>query len=98
VLGNILDTIPGYLVIGARFADFESLSMTLILGGIPEAAASITVLRRAGFSNHAIFLLRSTVLAAGVTATVADKMFISISGATAAGSPRPSPVAPFSHW
>ncbi len=42
VFGNILDTIPGCLVIGAKFTGYESLSATLIigmfLGGIPEAA------------------------------------------------------------
>ena len=42
------------------------------------------MLRRAGFSNHAIFLLWSTVLAAGVVAAVAGKMFISNSDSTAA--------------
>ncbi len=44
VLGNILDTIPGCLVIGAKFVGLKSLSITLIVGmfvgGIPEAAAS----------------------------------------------------------
>lgn len=43
VFGNILDTIPGCLVIGAKFTDFETMSLTLMLGmflgGIPEAAA-----------------------------------------------------------
>jgi CRP-like cAMP-binding protein len=81
VFGNILDTIPGCLVIGAKFAGFESLSVTLILGmflgGIPEAAASATMLRKAGYSNRAIFLLWSTVLVAGVVAAVAGKLFIS---------------------
>ncbi len=88
VFGNILDTIPGCLVIGAKFSGFESLSMTLILGmflgGIPEAAASAAMLRRAGFTNRAIFLLWSTVLAAGVVAAMAGKMFISNSESTAA--------------
>lgn len=81
VFGNILDTIPGCLVIGAKFSGFESLSMTLILGiflgGIPEAAASAAMLRRAGFSNRTIFLLWSSVLAAGIVAAIAGKMFIS---------------------
>ena len=81
VFGNILDTIPGCLVIGAKFSGFESLSLTLILGmflgGIPEAAASATMLRRAGFTNRSIFLIWSTVLVAGVVAAVAGKMFIS---------------------
>jgi CRP-like cAMP-binding protein len=80
VFGNILDTIPGCLVIGATFHGLESLSITLILGmflgGIPEAAASATMLRKAGFSNRTIFLLWATVLAAGVVAAVAGKLLI----------------------
>jgi zinc transporter ZupT len=81
VFGNILDTIPGCLVIGAKFASFDSLSATLIvgmfLGGIPEAAASAAMLRRAGFSDRTIFLLWSTVLVAGVVAALAGKILIS---------------------
>ena len=88
VFGNILDTIPGCLVIGAKFAGFESLSLTLILGmflgGIPEAAASATMLRKAGYSDRTIFLLWSTVLAAGVVAAVAGKLFINGSESMAA--------------
>jgi zinc transporter ZupT len=80
VFGNILDTIPGCLVIGAKFSGFESLSATLIvgmfLGGIPEAAASAAMLRRAGYSNRTIFLLWSTVLVAGIVAAVAGRMLI----------------------
>jgi CRP-like cAMP-binding protein len=80
VFGNILDTIPGCLVIGAKFGGFESLSLTLVLGmflgGIPEAAASAAMLRRAGFADRAIFFLWSTVLAAGLVAAVAGKLFI----------------------
>ena len=48
VFGNILDTIPGCLVIGAKFNGLASLSLTLMLGmflgGIPEAAASAAML------------------------------------------------------
>lgn len=88
VFGNILDTIPGCLVIGAKFASFENLSVTLILGmflgGIPEAAASAAMLRKAGYSNRTIFLLWSTVLAAGIVAAVAGKLFISDAESTAA--------------
>ena len=87
VFGNILDTIPGCPVIGAKFAGVESLSLTLILGmfigGIPEAAASAVMLRRAGYANRAIFLLWSTVLAAGIVAAMAGKAFISGSESTA---------------
>jgi zinc transporter ZupT len=80
VFGNILDTIPACLVIGAKFSGFESLSMTLILGmflgGIPEAAASAAMLRRAGFGNRAIFLLWSSVIGAGIVAAIAGKVFL----------------------
>jgi CRP-like cAMP-binding protein len=88
VFGNILDTIPGCLVIGAKFAGFQSLSVTLILGmflgGIPEAAASATMLGKAGYSNRAVFLLWSTVLAAGIVAAVAGKLLIAGSESLAA--------------
>jgi zinc transporter ZupT len=80
VLGNILDTIPGCLVIGAKFSGLGSLSLTLILGmflgGIPEAAASAPMLRKAGYHPKAIFGLWSTVLIAGVVAAAVGKLFI----------------------
>jgi len=80
VLGNILDTIPGCLVIGAKFAGLQTLSITLIVGmfvgGIPEAAASASMLRKAGYSPFATFALWSAVLVAGITAAVAGKLFV----------------------
>jgi CRP-like cAMP-binding protein len=80
VFGNILDTIPGCLVIGAKFAGLSSLSLTLVLGmflgGIPEAAASGAMLHRAGFRPRTVFLLWSTVLVAGLVAAAAGKAFI----------------------
>jgi len=80
VFGNILDTIPGCLVIGAKFTGFESMSLTLMLGmflgGIPEAAASAAILTRAGFKPKAIFGLWSTVLLAGVVAAVAGRLLL----------------------
>ena len=88
VFGNILDTIPGCLVIGAKFSGFEGMSLTLILGmwlgGIPEAAASAAILRKAGFSDRKVFSLWSTVLVAGVLAAIAGKLFISGSDSIAA--------------
>ena len=88
VFGNILDTIPGCLVIGAKFVGFETLSLTLILGiflgGIPEAAASASMLRKAGYSDRTIFLLWATVLVTGVVAAVAGKLFINGSESMAA--------------
>ena len=80
VFGNILDTIPGCLVIGAKFAGFSNLSLTLILGmflgGIPEAAASGAMLSKAGYRPRTIFLLWSAVLVTGVLAAAAGKAFI----------------------
>jgi CRP-like cAMP-binding protein len=80
VLGNILDTLPGCLVIGAKFTAFGNLSLTLMLGmflgGIPEAAASASMLTKAGYRPAAIFGLWSTVLLAGVIAAAAGKALI----------------------
>jgi CRP-like cAMP-binding protein len=88
VLGNILDTIPGCLVIGAKFTAFGNLSLTLMLGmflgGIPEAAASASMLTKAGYRPAAIFGLWSTVLLAGVIAAAAGKAFIGSSDALVA--------------
>ena len=80
VMGNILDTIPGCLVIGAGFAGFHKMSLTLMigmfLGGIPEAAVSAVMLTKAGYKPISIYLLWSTVLIAGIVAAGAGKMFI----------------------
>jgi hypothetical protein len=73
VFGNILDTIPGCLVIRAKF-----------LGGIPEAAASASMLTKAGYRPGPIFGLWSTVLVAGVVAAAAGKAFIASSEALTA--------------
>lgn len=81
IFGNLLDTIPGCLVIGAKFVGFESMSATLMvgmfLGGIPESAASATLLRRAGYSASRIYLMWSTVIIAGIISAILGKMFIS---------------------
>jgi CRP-like cAMP-binding protein len=88
VFGNILDTIPGCLVIGAKFTAFGNLSLTLMLGmflgGIPEAAASASMLTKAGYRPAAIFGLWSTVLLAGLAAAAAGKVFIGDSEVLAA--------------
>ena len=80
VLGNILDTIPGCLVIGANFEGFANLSLTLMLGmflgGIPEAAASAAMLTRAGYKPKVIFALWATVLLAGMVAAALGKVLI----------------------
>ncbi|KJC52361.1 hypothetical protein UP06_04930 [Bradyrhizobium sp. LTSP857] len=88
VLGNILDTIPGCLVIGAKFTSFGNLSLTLMLGmflgGIPEAAVSASMLTKAGYRRVAIYGLWSTVLLAGILAAAAGKAFIGSTEALAA--------------
>jgi CRP-like cAMP-binding protein len=80
VFGNILDTIPGCLVIGSKFVNLQSLSVTLIvgmfLGGIPEAAASCAMLRKANYRPGRIFLLWSVVLLVGILSAVAGKVFL----------------------
>jgi CRP-like cAMP-binding protein len=85
VFGNILDTIPGCLVIGAKFTSIETISLSLALGmfigGIPEAAASAAMLRKAGFRPRAIFGLWSTVLVAGVVAAALGKGLLASSEA-----------------
>lgn len=88
VLGNILDTIPGCLVIGATFNGLANLSFTLILGmflgGIPEAAASAAMLTRAGYRPKVIFALWATVLVTGMVAAALGKVFIGSSESLAA--------------
>lgn len=88
VLGNILDTIPGCLVIGSKFNGFASLSLTLIMGmfigGIPEAAASAVMLQKAGYRPKTIFGLWATVLLAGMVAAAVGKMFIGSSDSLSA--------------
>jgi CRP-like cAMP-binding protein len=80
VLGNILDTIPGGLVIGASFNAGGTLSLALILGtflsGIPEAAVSAALLRKAAYGPKAIFALWSVVPVTGIVAAVAGMLFI----------------------
>ena len=80
VFGNILDTIPGCLVIGAKFSGLQSLSLTLMLGmfigGIPEAAASGAMMTRAGYRANTIFSMWSVVVLVGIVAAAAGKAFI----------------------
>ncbi|QEX24364.1 hypothetical protein FRZ61_43050 [Hypericibacter adhaerens] len=80
VLGNILDTIPGCLVIGAKYSAMHSISPTLLLGmiigGLPEAAASANMLNRAGYRDRTILALWSTVIVTGVIAALAGNLLL----------------------
>jgi hypothetical protein len=60
----------------------------MFMGGIPEAAASASMLTKAGCRPGAIFGLWSTVLVAGVVAAAAGKAFIGSSDALMAVFPR----------
>ena len=63
-----------------KYNGFSSLAVSLMLGmfvgGIPEAAASASILMRAGYRPRKVFLLWSTVLAAGLLAAIAGRLFI----------------------
>ena len=48
----------------------------MFLGGIPEAAASAALLRKAGYSPKTIFALWSVVPVAGIVATAAGSLYI----------------------
>jgi CRP-like cAMP-binding protein len=80
IIGNVLDTIPACLVIGAKFTGFASMSLTLVigmfLGGIPEAAVSGAMLTRAGYKPGTIFGLWSIVLLVGFLAAGAGKLYL----------------------
>ena len=88
VFGNILDTIPGCLVIGSRFESFANLSLSLMIGmfigGIPETAASAAMLRKAGYRSWVILGLWATVLIAGLVAAALGKAFLGASDSLSA--------------
>jgi zinc transporter ZupT len=88
VLGNVLDTIPGGLVIGATFNAGGTVSLALILGmflgGIPEAAASAAMLRKAAYRPKTIFALWSVVPVTGIVATAVGMIFIGSSASLTA--------------
>jgi CRP-like cAMP-binding protein len=80
MLGDLLDTIPGLLVVGAKFTSFATLSFPVMLGifigGIPESAASAALLRKAGYQPHTIYRFWSITVVAGVLSAIAGRLFI----------------------
>ena len=54
-----------------------TLMVGMFLGGIPESAASATLLRRAGYSAGRVYLMWSAVILAGIASAILGKMFIS---------------------
>jgi CRP-like cAMP-binding protein len=76
-IGNILDAIPGSLVIGATFLGFSSFNPTLLisvfLANLPEAMASANTMKQAGYSKLKIYSLwGSLVLIGAVCAAVGN--------------------------
>jgi zinc transporter ZupT len=67
-------------LVGAKFTNLQTLSLTVMMGifigGIPESAASATLLRKAGFKARTIYGFWSITLIAGVLPAVAGKVFI----------------------
>lgn len=68
-MGNILDAIPGSLVIGATFLGMASFNPTLLvaifLANLPEAMASALTMRQAGYSNAKIYGLWGSLVIIG---------------------------------
>jgi CRP-like cAMP-binding protein len=68
-MGNILDAIPGSLVIGATFLGMASFNPTLLvaifLANLPEAMASALTMRQAGYSNAKIYGLWGSLVILG---------------------------------
>ncbi len=83
MLGDLLDTIPGLLVIGASFSSFASLSLTVMMGifigGIPESAASAALLSKAGYTPAKIYRLWMITFLVGPAAAIAGKVLIGTS-------------------
>lgn len=76
-MGNILDAVPGSLVIGATFLGMASFNPTLLvaifLANLPEAMASALTMRQAGYSNAKIYgLWGSLVIIAAIFAAIGN--------------------------
>ncbi|HEY7459667.1 MAG TPA: cyclic nucleotide-binding domain-containing protein [Xanthobacteraceae bacterium] len=80
MLGDLLDTVPGLVVVGASFTSFASMSVTVMMGifigGIPESAASAALLKKSGFSAKQIYGLWIFTVCAGILSAIAGKVFI----------------------
>jgi CRP-like cAMP-binding protein len=76
-IGNILDAIPGSLVIGATYMSIKTFNPTLLiaifLANLPEAMASANTMRHAGYSKAKIYgLWGSLVLIGAVCAAIGN--------------------------
>jgi ZIP family zinc transporter len=68
-IGNILDAIPGSLVIGATYMSLKTFNPTLLiaifLANLPEAMASANTMRHAGYSKMKIYGLWGSLVFIG---------------------------------
>jgi zinc transporter ZupT len=79
-IGNILDAIPGSLVIGATFVGFAKFNPTLLisvfLANLPEAMASANTMRQAGYSNLKIYSLWGSLVLIGAVCAAAGNILL----------------------
>lgn len=81
-LGNVLDAIPGSIVIGATFTGLAGIELAFLvatfLANLPESMASADTMRRAGYSPARIVgLWGSLVLLAAVMAAGGNQLLAS---------------------
>ncbi|MEK7748603.1 MAG: cyclic nucleotide-binding domain-containing protein [Bacteroidota bacterium] len=79
-LGAMLDGIPESIVIGSSFVSFETFKFTffaaVFLSNLPEAVASATAMRSAGFSTMKILGLWGSLMVTGGIAAVLGNIFL----------------------
>lgn len=79
-LGAMLDGIPESIVIGSSFVSFETFKFTffaaVFLSNLPEAVASATAMRGAGFSTMKILGLWGSLMVTGGIAAVLGNIFL----------------------
>ena len=79
-MGNMLDAIPGSLVIGATFLGMATFNPTLLvsifLANLPEAMASAITMRQAGYSNAKIYGLWGSLVFIGAACAAVGNVFL----------------------
>lgn len=85
-LGTMLDGIPESIVIGSSYVSLDSFRFTFLaavfLSNLPEAIASASGMREAGFKTWKIMGLWWTLVAAGAVAAALGNIFLSNAPAT----------------
>ncbi len=80
-LGAMLDGIPESIVIGSSYVSIDTFRFTFLaavfLSNLPEAIASATGMKEAGFSTFKIFALWGSLVIAGAVAAALGNVFLS---------------------